>query len=73
MTIEYVAVVDPQAYLRFTEHGVCGCMWVAAITFNRRSLMDGNDPARCWGAVLAAKHLLSTHKGVSEVGCNAAC
>lgn len=35
--------------------------------------MDSYHPAGHGGALLGAHHLLATHKGVSEVGCNAAC
>lgn len=35
--------------------------------------MDSYHPAGHWCAVLGANHLLPTHKGISEVCCNAAC
>lgn len=35
--------------------------------------MDSYHPAGHWGGVPGAHHLLATHKGVSEVCCNAAC
>ena len=35
--------------------------------------MDSYHPASHGGGVLGAHHLLPTHKGVSEVCCNAAC
>ena len=40
-------------------------------TFNRRGFVDSNHPAGHWCAMLSADHLLPTHKGVSEVCCNA--